>query len=212
MKAFSSSRASIRSRQRAHEIDRGHGAGLDLGGDMLDREHGRIHDSPQPRSIRRSASRSAAVARARLSSSGFSSGKPRRSASSQAAFNQASIVIGSIRSQCAAHGDRHGQKVVIDRSVQVIPRELDRQIDAERAGRESAAAFGEDAIAVAQLTPDSPDAAADERVAAEAPARRVIRDVERGREIVGARGFERVGSRERLIRRRRPVSSADLRG
>src|SRR3977135_478822 len=74
--------------------------------------------------------------------------------------------------QGAAHRDGHGQEVVIDWPGQVIPGEFDRQIDTERAGCESAAAFGEDSIAVAQLTPDSPDASTDERVAAETPARR----------------------------------------
>ena len=94
--------------------------------------------------------------------------------------------------QRAAKRHRHGDEVMIDRVAQVIPRELDRQFDPERSGTEPAAAFGEIAIAVASVGADSSAAAADERLAAQAPPARMIGDEERGADIVGARAGELV--------------------
>ena len=75
----------------AHELHGRNGPRPKSFGDLLNRRQREGHRSPWPRSISRSASRNAAVDRARLSRSGFNSGIPRRSASAHAVLNHSSM-------------------------------------------------------------------------------------------------------------------------
>ena len=68
------------------------------------------------------------------------------------------------------------------RLIERVPGELHAELDAERSDAQAAAAFGEVPAAVAELfTADLADAADDEGMAAEAPARRAIGDRSRRR-------------------------------
>ena len=75
--------------------------------------------------------------------------------------------------ECESTADDYGycEESVIDRLAQMVPRELDRELDTERARAEPATPFREDTIAVAQVALDPPDTASGECVAPESPAR-----------------------------------------
>ena len=100
----------------------------------------------------------------------------------------------------------HRQKTVLHRLVELVPPELGRDLEADRAGLDAAAAFGEVAAAAAEVARDSANAADDEGVAAEAPARRAIGDEESSAHVVG----KCVGERVRVERARAIEDDADV--
>src|SRR5262245_14474782 len=70
--------------------------------------------------------------------------------------------------QCAAQGNWHRHEVMVYGTWEVVPGELDREIDTERARIDPATALRKKPIAITQFALDSSHSSTHERVAAKA--------------------------------------------